>query len=807
MNKQHIIPRVHLEDRKGEQHPPQNLGEEDEKANLFGPKDRTDEERPATHGSPQRTKQRIFARAQRKVSTSPPAPYASVEHRTTFGFAKQRDDGMESRPSTVETQTSASSTVKATSSVRIGSVPRVVPARDTATNVQVAEVQLMAPRNARSHNPEVATPLRREGWSRLLIKHDLLTKYPNLPQYIQHGANAGIPKITQTYIPPNCPSVHAHSSAFKEIITREFNKGRYSGPFTQTEVEDRIGPFQTSPLSMVPKAGKPGKFRLIQNLSFPRHNPAILSINHALDSDDFPCTWGTFFTICTLVDNLPPGSQGACRDVAEAYRIIPLAKDQWPGLAVRLSKPDEFAINKCNSFGCATAGGLYGLFADALADIFRAEGIGPTSKWVDDQIFLRILRIHLEGYNRSRAVLQKVIWEAGGWKQQGGRLWTGRGRMSDGRSEEFDEDMAFPIQDLAADRDHGYTYDMSDIDRISYELGIPWEQSKDVDFGTSFPFIGFNWNIEKKVVSLRPEKKEKYILAIKEWRKSRVHTLAEAQKLYGKLLHATLAHPDGRPYLASLEAMLGIFHNNPHLPRTPPRQVPADLDWWITELAKPTIGRSIPTAHEVHDISAFSDASSSTGIAIVIGTRWRAWKLTPGWNADQRDIGWAEAVGFEFLARTVTHLNQIGREKHFEVYGDNQGVVEGWKRGRSRNPRVNEVFKRITKLSRDTGIIIHTRYVRSAKNPADDPSRGRYPPISLLLPPLSIPHELKEFIIDYDHPTDDRKLSDDQPHTAVHTVPKTKPSAVERAKRGREDNDLDATARHLYQAKTTFQWD
>ena len=126
-------------------------------------------------------------------------------------------------------------------------------------------------------------------------------------------------------------------------------------------------------------------------------------------------------------------------------------------------------------------------------------------------------------------------------------------------------------------------------------------------------------------------------------------TLVEVQKLYGKLLHTTLAHPDGRPYLTSLEAMLGIFHDNPHLPWTPPRQVPSDLDWWTTELSKPTIRRSIPTAHTVHDIAAFLDASSSTGIAIVIGTRWRVWRLLPGWDTDRRNIGWAEAVGFKLL--------------------------------------------------------------------------------------------------------------------------------------------------------------
>jgi len=775
---------------------------------TFRTKGKTDEKRHVTLDTPRQARQRIFVRAQEKAPTSLPAPSASVEPHTTYKSASKQGVGMDYQPYTVETHITASSTIEATSFVQTGNAPRVAPAptTNTVTNVPGAEAQVTAPKTVRSRSLEITTPLRLEGWSQLLSKHNLLVKYPNIPRYIQRGANAGIPKITQTYIPHNSESILVHSSAFEEIVDREFDKGRYAGPFTRTEVEEHIGPFQTSPLSMVPKAGKPNKFRLIQNLSFPRNNPAVYSINHALDSDMFPCTWGTFSTICTLIDNLPPGSQGACRDVAEAYRIIPLAPDQWPGMVVQLSKPDEFGINKCNSFGSATAGGLFGLFADALADIFRAEGIGPTGKWVDDQNFIRILRIYLEEYNRKRANLRKIIMEAGGWKQQGGRLWTGRGAMSDGRVEEFDEDMFFPIKDLAADRDHGYTYDLSDVDRISDQLGIPWERSKDVNFSSSFPFIGFTWDIEKKTVALRAEKKDKYLLAIKEWKKSRTHTLEEVQKLYGKLLHATLAYPHGRPYLANLETMLGVFHNSPHCPRTPPRQLPADLDWWIDELSKPTIGRCIPTAREVHDIAAFSDASSSTGIAIVIGAKWRAWKLLPGWKAEKRDIGWAEAMGFEFLVRTIARIHTTDHEKHFEVYGDNQGVVEGWKRGRSRNPRVNEVFKRITKLSQDTGISVHTRYVRSARNPADDPSRGIYPPESLLLPLIDIPHEVGAFIVNYDHPTTGDGHTNDPCGPTLQSLPDPKPTTKRKFRDKWEDDGLDTIARRLYQAKTTFQW-
>lgn len=73
--------------------------------------------------------------------------------------------------------------------------------------------------------------------------------------------------------------------------------------------------------------------------------------------------------------------------MAEAYRTIPANPSQWPGLVIHLQMDDQYAINTCNNFGLTSAGGLYGIVADAGADIFRGNRIGPLSKWVDDHIF------------------------------------------------------------------------------------------------------------------------------------------------------------------------------------------------------------------------------------------------------------------------------------------------------------------------------------------------------------------------------------------------------------------------------------
>jgi hypothetical protein len=155
------------------------------------------------------------------------------------------------------------------------------------------------------------------------------------------------------------------------------------------------------------------------------------------------------------------------------------------------------------------------------------------------------------------------------------------------------------------------------------------------------------------------------------------------------------------------------------------------------------------------DIQAFSDASSGVGVSIVIGDRWRTWRLLLGWKNTQganRDIGWAEAVGFEMLVCTIS-ISHPGLPRVI-AHGDNTGVVEGWWTGRHHNPETNTIFRHLNSFLAQTnhGGTVHTRYIPSAENPADGPSRGKYPPSHLLLPRIPIPPPLVPFIIDASDP-------------------------------------------------------
>ena len=621
------------------------------------------------------------------------------------------------------------------------------------TYAQAAEKAITGLRHAlerRKRKP--LTPYYGEAWAEQLSRLGLQGKYPCLVQGLAEGFDLGIPRIHRTYTPPNHPSVASLLNVYSSIIEKEFYAGRYIGPFSRAQLELVLGPFQTSPLSLVPKTSKPGKYRAVHNFSYPHEpSPDATSVNAHIDSDDFPCTWGTFATVALIIARLPPGSQASVRDVAEAYRTIPAKPDQWPGLVIRLQADDQYAINVCNNFGLTSAGGVYGMVADAGADMFRGQGMGPVAKWVDDHIFFRIPRTRLSDYNNQRAEWHREIQAHGGRRQEGSRIWYGGKDLPNDSTEEFDEDCSAKLHDLANTSprpaaDQKFAYADVDIDKLSDHLGIKWEASKSIPFGEEVAYLGFRWNLRSRVVYLPDEKKARYLAVIGEWKGKRTHDLIETQRLYGKLLHAALVIPAGRAHLTSLEAMLSSFNNNPFRPHTPPRSTPEDLDWWQRQLHRSDVSVCISESQPLTNYEAYSDASSGFGVAITIGPRWRAWQLADGWKSRGRDIQWAEAIGFELLALCVCSFS--GEGEHVLLHGDNRGVVEGWWKRCSANKPTNQVFRRVIQLSELSGKAIHTKYIPSAKNPADGPSRGIYPPRSLLLDPIVLPSEVRPFLID-----------------------------------------------------------
>jgi hypothetical protein len=169
-----------------------------------------------------------------------------------------------------------------------------------------AEAKIMEP--AQNHASDVfrriVTPYAPEAYEHFLKHFNLTEKYPNLVFNLQHGFPIGdIPPPTRTYIPKNHKSALEHIDVIRTYCQEEVALGRMSGPFTADEVFEILGGhFVSSPLGVVEKAGEPGKFRVVRDLSY--QNPDGYSVNSLLDSDDFPTEWGTAAQVAEIVSAL-----------------------------------------------------------------------------------------------------------------------------------------------------------------------------------------------------------------------------------------------------------------------------------------------------------------------------------------------------------------------------------------------------------------------------------------------------------------------------------------------------------------------
>ena len=367
------------------------------------------------------------------------------------------------------------STKVARSSVEISSTHMDAQAKSTTTNAQDAAAPPTEPKDAPTTNKLWACLQSRalmlykaKAWHDLLIDLGICHKHPIIIEQLMNGFRAIMPIITQSFTPSNDTSTNIHYSAFNNILHKELKKQQYIGPFTRDALEAILRPFQSSPLSIIPKPGKPGKFCLIQNLSYP-YSPwpgEPLSINAQVDPSLFPCKWRSFYTACALIHTLPQGCEGVTRDIAKAYHTILLHPSQWPALIVCITdKPMLFAVDTSLCFGYGPSAGIYGTVQDASLDILRAVGIGPLIAWVNDHLFIQLPCNTITNYNELCEAKSQTI--TANSRKINGHWWFKGDSLVDGSCEEFAENCSHLIKDLTlehtGDNPASHAYDFTHI--------------------------------------------------------------------------------------------------------------------------------------------------------------------------------------------------------------------------------------------------------------------------------------------------------------------------------------------------------
>jgi hypothetical protein len=351
-------------------------------------------------------------------------------------------------------------------------------------------------------------------------------------------------------------------------------------------------------------------------------------------------------------------------------------------------------------FGLATSSGMQGEVADATIDIWVKLGVGPAVKWVDDFV---LFRFPIASEERSMIV-----------SSQG----------------EFH-----------------YAYDLEGAKRMIAPLGIPWHATKGQDFAFNFPYLGFWWSLSDRTVTLTDDKRNRFKAKVDTFLdkfSSKPCTRLDAMKINGSLSHITMVYPDGRAYLPNICKFISSF-KGPHQSLHPGHRTKTDLKWWSSMLDKPAVARPLVPRGDIVDLDFWMDASSSWGIGLLCEGRWAAWKWLDGWRSDFREIGWAEATAVELAVRLIDVRGWS--DLHVLLRSDNQGVIGAYRRGRGRNPEINDSIRGVDVIASARNISFSFTYVESEANLADPISRGIMGHSDLQLPDILLPVELSQYMV------------------------------------------------------------
>jgi hypothetical protein len=409
------------------------------------------------------------------------------------------------------------------------------------------------------------------------------------------------------------------------------------------------------------------------------------ALNEEIDPDAYPCEWGYFHLVTAFVASAPLGSQAATFDVDTAYRRMPVHPLDQPHIIVHWD--NLFWVDHCVPFGAASSNGIFARCGDAIAHIYERHGMGPVFKWVDDFLFFRS-----------------------------------------------------PQDDLAP----VFRYSESDIENVATYLGWPWKLAKTHPFSLQFTYLGFEWDIPTCQVSIGIKKRVKYAKRVQDATNGQAMSLMDIEKLLGSLMHCSQVVREGRARLAGIISFSATFSRHPDHQfrrRFMSRRAYADAQWWLSTLTSGPCTLQLCPPFPAYQIPCYMDASTSSGIGVIVGTKFAAWELQNGWRKPGIDIGWAEMVAVELALQALIGKGIHNRSVTF--FSDNMGVIYALQAGRSRNENQNTVLIRILKQADYHAIELSMNYIALAQNPADAPSRGNAPQnCSHIDWPFTIPDEI-----------------------------------------------------------------
>jgi len=137
-----------------------------------------------------------------------------------------------------------------------------------------------------------------------------------------------------------------------------------------------------SPLGLIPKKNKPGKWRLLADLSSPEKK----SVNKGIDPVLASLAYSSVDHLVALVASLGREAFLVKADVKEAYRMVPVHPEDQYLLGVQWES--SVYVDKVLPFGLSSAPKIFSALADALQWILHNNGVTKGLHYLDNYILV-----------------------------------------------------------------------------------------------------------------------------------------------------------------------------------------------------------------------------------------------------------------------------------------------------------------------------------------------------------------------------------------------------------------------------------
>ena len=184
---------------------------------------------------------------------------------------------------------------------------------------------LLDPALALSTNPH--TPIHIDVFQSLLHHHPDQLLVHEVCDSLRHGVDIGHKGPRVSLRTNNMQSALHNPEVIRDTIKKEITSGWSAGPFPEVPFPY----FVINSIGVVPK--KTGGFRMITDLSRPAEG-----VNHAINKDEFSLQYAGVDHAIAILKRIGPLAYMCKLDIKDAFRLIPVRREDWPLLGYQWGK-------------------------------------------------------------------------------------------------------------------------------------------------------------------------------------------------------------------------------------------------------------------------------------------------------------------------------------------------------------------------------------------------------------------------------------------------------------------------------------